>query len=237
MADHRRGWTRLALAGVLLGGLATSCTVLKPALRGPEEVELPAMGDSLSHADALQILLGRYRQSLAFAGQGRDGEALDSLRGLMIDLRAPGVPEDSAHWALQLDVVRQMAHLLEKRGPDPNVSDGYHSVDFQVQLLSDSLDAYSQAPDSLLESVLAPDPDPDTDSLLAEVIQTPDSLAIRHIALSEIPDVDRAEVDHMVEYFVNGRGRGSTTRSGWTVIPMWLPPSAACWRRRACPRT
>jgi membrane-bound lytic murein transglycosylase D len=40
-----------------------------------------------------------------------------------------------------------------------------------------------------------------------EVIQAPDSLAIRHIALSEIPDADQPEVDHMVDYFVNGRGR------------------------------
>jgi membrane-bound lytic murein transglycosylase D len=207
MADHRRGWTRLALAGMLLGGMVTSCTMLKPALRAPDEIELPAISDSLAGVDNLHQLHERYRQSLALAGQRREGEALDSLRSLMFDLRAPAMSEDSAHWALQLDVVRQMAHLLEKRGPDPDQGDGYRSVDFQVQLLSDSLDAYAQAPDSLLESVLAQEPDPDTDSLLAEVIQSPDSLAIRHLALSEIPDADRAEVDHMVDYFVSGRGR------------------------------
>lgn len=207
MWESRTGWTRAVLSLFVVLLLAASCSTMRPALLADSPLEQPALADSLSPADLYYQMRGRYYQAEALSTAGQNLAALDTLRNLMFDLRQPSVPLDSLHWALQLDVVRQMARLLEKTGPDPTLEEGFRSVDFQVQLLSDSLTAYGKDPDSQLEAVLVPEPvDPENDSLLVEVLLAPDSLALRHAFLPEIPDCDRREVDQMVEYFVNGRG-------------------------------
>ncbi len=213
MWESRTGWTRavtnLFAVSLLASTLFTaSCTTLRPALQTTASPEVATPPDSLSPADQYYLLRSRFYQAESLSKTGQDVAALDSLRDLMLDLRQPGVRMDSLRWALQLDVVRQMAALLEKTGPDPSEDEGYRSVDFQVQLLSDSLGAYASAPDSLLQAVLVPsEADQESDSLLAEVLQAPDSLALRRIAMPDIPDCDRREVQQMVDYFVSGRGR------------------------------
>jgi membrane-bound lytic murein transglycosylase D len=207
MWESRKGWTRTVCSLFVTSLLVASCSTFRPAMQQTLGSEQVALTDSLSSEDQFFLLRSRFADAENLSKSGQGMAALDSLRNLMFDLRTPGVPLDSAHWALQLDVVRLMAVQLEKSGPDPTEDEGFGSVDFQVQLLSDSLGAYSENPDSLLESVLVPEAaDLESDSLLAEVLQTPDSLAIRHISLPDIPDSDRPEVEHMVEYFVNGRG-------------------------------
>ncbi|MFA7330867.1 MAG: LysM peptidoglycan-binding domain-containing protein [Candidatus Delongbacteria bacterium] len=213
MWESRTGWTRavtnLFAVSLLASTLFTaSCTTLRPALQATASPELATPPDTLSSADQYYLLRSRFQQAEGLSQTGQDVAALDSLRDLMLDLRQPGVRMDSLRWALQLDVVRQMAALLEKTGPDPSEDEGYRSVDFQVQLLSDSLSAYASAPDSLLQAVLVPSAaDQESDSLLAEVLQAPDSLALRRISMPDIPDCDRREVQQMVDYFVSGRGR------------------------------
>lgn len=205
MWESRKGWTRFALFALGVSTLAlTSC--LRPALLTPIE-DQPALSDSLSPADEIFLLQSRYSQAEALARSGEEFAALDTLRNLFFDLRAPGGKPDSLHWALQLATTREMGRLLERTGPDPREGEGIASLDYKVQLLKDSLSDFGTEENGVLESALAEEqPDLATDSLLLEVVLEPDSLAIRHVALPDIPECDRPEVERMVDYFATGRG-------------------------------
>ena len=205
MWESRKGWTRFAMfaLGVLTLTLG-SC--LRPAILTPIE-DQPALSDSLSPEDEIFLLQGRYSQAEALARSGQEFAALDTLRNLFFDLRAPGGRTDSLRWALQLATTREMGRLLERTGPDPREGEGISSLDFKVQLLKDSLSDFGTGEEELLESALAEEqPDLETDSLLQEVVLEPDSLAIRRVAMPDIPDCDRPEVERMVDYFATGRG-------------------------------
>lgn len=206
MWEVRRGWGQRVVFGAGLAVLLFS-SCLKPAFHSLEGEPGPGQ-EALSSEDEQYILQGRYSRALALSQIGSDATALDSLRALFFDLRREDGRLDSLRWKLQLQVTREMVRLLERTGPDPKFEEGYSSLDFQLQYHSDSLRAFGpMARDALREMLGEQAADLEGDSLLAEVLESQDSFTIRHEPLPDIPDCDRPEVDGMVEYFVNGRGR------------------------------
>jgi len=195
-------------------GLATlllsSCSVVQlrsPLVLSPDEA--PAETDSISRSEEVAVLQSRYLQAEKLIANGQELAALDSLRTLVYDLRERPDRQDSLSWALQLAASRRMVDLLERTGPDPGEDEGFGSLDFQLQLRGDSLRAAGSEAEAVLGEVLElrDELDMDSDSLLTLVVSQPDSLPALGKGITEIPECDRPEVDRMVEYFVNGRGR------------------------------
>jgi membrane-bound lytic murein transglycosylase D len=211
MGEPRKGWMRLALFTTGVAAfLLSSCSSfpIRSALDSSAD-DVPAEADSPNPSQEYRQLEARFHSAESLMSKGQELAALDSLRSLVYDLRDLPGRQDSLHWSLQLAATRRMVDLLERTGPDPGEDEGFGSLDFQLQLRSDSLRAQGPEAEDVLGEVLADrsERELEIDSLLTQDASEPDSFPALGKGITEIPECDRAEVDRMVEYFVNGRGR------------------------------
>lgn len=191
-------WTRTAAIG--LAALWIGCLPLRSPLAPADP---SSAGEPVSIEDSLRTLDQRLESADALETAGRGGDALQAYTQLFLDLDETQLPDGEAELdRLRLATARRMARLLAESGPDSSDADGIHSLAFTLEQLADSasndstLNAWvldgpfeEEAPDSLLE---------DLESLALDTLATP---------MPGIPDADKAAVDRMVEYFVEGRGR------------------------------
>jgi membrane-bound lytic murein transglycosylase D len=150
------------------------------------------VNDSLT----VEIELRRLQTEVNQARQ--NGTSIRELRRLFVDIESldptlAGRRQDQ----LSMAVARLMIEELKE---DPGleteleVGSGIHSLDFAVEQYGDSLAKDSLLADLILEGE-------DVAALDSVLVHDLDSLAI-----PGIPDADEPAVDHMVEYFVNGKG-------------------------------
>jgi membrane-bound lytic murein transglycosylase D len=185
-----RGLLSLLLLGVLFG--FSACASHNGSGKSRTGGPAGTVDDSLG----VERELKRLQSEVKLARE--KGATIRELRRLFVDIESLD-PDLAGRRQDQLSMaVAQL--MVEELKEDPGlemeleVGSGIHSVDFAIEQYGDSL-----SKDSLLVSML-PDSD-DGEALDSVLVHDLDSLAT-----PGIPYADEPAVDHMIEYFVNGKG-------------------------------
>jgi membrane-bound lytic murein transglycosylase D len=183
-------------AACLLALLAIGCLPLESPYRSasPQPAEI--------QDDSLQVFDERFAEARRLEAGGDSSAALQAYTQLFLELdELSGAMDEGSLDDLRLASARQLARLLAVAGPDSSAAEGIHSLSYTLEQFADS-----GAVDEGLDAWMQAEADEDRDSLLVEL----EPLAaedLGHLQLPGIPEVDKASVDRMVDYFTTGRGR------------------------------